>query len=97
MRQHVEGFLASAEQYAQITELSKRVHEWEDKILPKLREEVRQISSTFNIFNAIKILSKQKKNIYNTKSFKMVVNDSPKILKWRFLISISRHFHKFNL
>ena len=65
MRQHVEGFLASAQQYAQITELSKRVSEWEDKILPKLREEVREISSTFNICN--------------TKSFQMVVIDIHKI------------------
>ena len=36
-----EGFLASAQQYAQITELSQRVTEWEEKILPKLQEEVR--------------------------------------------------------
>ena len=35
-----EGYLASAQQYAQITELSKRVNDWENKILPKLQEEV---------------------------------------------------------
>ncbi|XP_064603130.1 condensin-2 complex subunit H2-like [Liolophura sinensis] len=39
VRHHVEGFLASAQQYAQITELAKRVTEWEDKIGPKLQEE----------------------------------------------------------
>lgn len=39
VRHHVEGFLASAQQYAQITELSRRVSEWEEKILPKLKEE----------------------------------------------------------
>ena len=32
--------MASAQEYAQITELSKRVAEWEDKILPRLEEEV---------------------------------------------------------
>ncbi len=40
VRRHVDGFLASAQQYAQITDLSKRVGEWEEKILPKLRLEV---------------------------------------------------------
>ncbi|ELU12854.1 hypothetical protein CAPTEDRAFT_219248 [Capitella teleta] len=39
VRQYVDGYLASAEQYAQITELSKRVSDWENKILPKLEEE----------------------------------------------------------
>ncbi len=40
VRRHVDGFLASAQQYAQITDLSKRVGEWEEKILPKLKLEV---------------------------------------------------------
>lgn len=39
VRKHVEEYLASAQQYAQTTELSKRVTEWEDKVLPKLHEE----------------------------------------------------------
>ena len=42
VRQYVDGFLASAQQYAKITELSRRVSEWEDKIFPKLRQEVRR-------------------------------------------------------
>ena len=32
--------MASAQEYAQITELSKRVSEWEEKIVPRLEEEV---------------------------------------------------------
>ncbi|KAK3591844.1 hypothetical protein CHS0354_005040 [Potamilus streckersoni] len=39
VQKHVEQYLASAQEYAQITELSKRVSEWEEKILPKLQEE----------------------------------------------------------
>jgi hypothetical protein len=35
-----ESFIASAQQYAQVTELSQRVGEWEEKILPKLEREV---------------------------------------------------------
>ena len=35
-----EDYLANAQQYAQMTELAKRVAEWEDKILPILAEEV---------------------------------------------------------
>ncbi len=45
----MEGFLTSAQQYAQITELSKRVAEWEDKIVPKLQEEVNLLC--FNLFH----------------------------------------------
>lgn len=39
VRRHVENFLASAAKYAQISELSKRVAEWEEKITPRLLEE----------------------------------------------------------
>ncbi|XP_064635218.1 condensin-2 complex subunit H2-like [Lineus longissimus] len=39
VRQHVESYISSAQQYAQITELSRRVSEWEEKILPKLEQE----------------------------------------------------------
>ena len=35
-----EGFMTSAQVYAQITELARRVQEWEEKIIPRLREEV---------------------------------------------------------
>ena len=40
-----ENFLAQAAKYAQISELSKRVAEWEEKITPKLLEEVSVIAS----------------------------------------------------
>ncbi|CAL1534734.1 unnamed protein product [Lymnaea stagnalis] len=39
VQKHVEKFWSSAAEYAQITELSKRVSEWEEKIKPKLEEE----------------------------------------------------------
>lgn len=32
--------MASAQEYAQITELSRRVAEWEERVVPKLEEEV---------------------------------------------------------
>ena len=40
VRHHVEGYMASAQQYAQLTELARRVAEWEENIIPKLAEEV---------------------------------------------------------
>ncbi|XP_025087697.1 condensin-2 complex subunit H2-like [Pomacea canaliculata] len=39
VRQHVENYLESAAKYVQISELSKRVAEWEEKIIPRLQEE----------------------------------------------------------
>ncbi|XP_012940364.1 condensin-2 complex subunit H2 [Aplysia californica] len=39
VRRHVEQFLASASEYAQLTDLSKKVSEWEEKIKPRLEEE----------------------------------------------------------
>ncbi|KAK7098969.1 condensin-2 complex subunit H2-like [Littorina saxatilis] len=39
VRQHVENFLAQAAKFAQLSELPKRVAEWEDKITPRLLEE----------------------------------------------------------
>lgn len=35
-----ENYLESAAKYVQISELSKRVAEWEEKIIPRLQEEV---------------------------------------------------------
>ncbi|XP_072172013.1 condensin-2 complex subunit H2-like [Diadema setosum] len=39
VRKHVEAYLASAAEYAQMTELSKRVQQWEDRIAPILARE----------------------------------------------------------
>lgn len=38
VRQYVEQFMSSAQEYAQTTEISKYVKEWENKILPRLEE-----------------------------------------------------------
>ena len=35
-----EGYLTEAQQYAQETELSRRVRDWEDRIVPVLAQEV---------------------------------------------------------
>ena len=37
-----DGYLMEAQQYAQETDLSRRVRDWEDRILPVLSEEVSQ-------------------------------------------------------
>ncbi|KAL8577733.1 hypothetical protein ACOMHN_065550 [Nucella lapillus] len=39
VRHHVENFLAQAAKFAQMSELSKRVSEWEERIAPRLKEE----------------------------------------------------------
>jgi len=39
VKRHVEQFLASASEYAQLTDLSKKVSEWEERIKPRLEEE----------------------------------------------------------
>lgn len=39
VRQYVDGYLIEAQQYAQETDLSRRVRNWEDRILPILSEE----------------------------------------------------------
>lgn len=39
VQKYVENYLSNAAQYCQITELARRVNEWEDKIQPKLQEE----------------------------------------------------------
>lgn len=39
VRQYVEGYLTEAQQYAQETELSRRVRDWEDRIVPVLAQE----------------------------------------------------------
>lgn len=35
-----EGYLTEAQQYAQETDLSRRVRDWEEKIVPVLAQEV---------------------------------------------------------
>lgn len=47
-----------AQQYAQETDLSRRVRDWEDRILPVLSEEVSSISCKLNqeIFKLVKML-----------------------------------------
>ncbi|WAR01770.1 CNDH2-like protein [Mya arenaria] len=52
VRKHVEEYMASAQKYAQITELSQRVAEWEDKIMPKLEEEEKHGSFDINRYGS---------------------------------------------
>ncbi|GFR77585.1 condensin-2 complex subunit H2 [Elysia marginata] len=47
VQKYVEKFYASAAEYAHITELSRRVAEWEEKIQPRLEEE--ESHETFDI------------------------------------------------
>uniref|UniRef100_T1JP48 Condensin-2 complex subunit H2 n=1 Tax=Strigamia maritima TaxID=126957 RepID=T1JP48_STRMM len=39
VREHVENFMSSAQKYVQVTELAKRVQEWEERIVPILEHE----------------------------------------------------------
>lgn len=39
VQKHIEAFYDGAQKYAQITELSKKIAEWEARIIPKLKEE----------------------------------------------------------
>lgn len=38
-----EGYLTEAQQYAQETELSRRVRDWEERIVPVLAQEVNNL------------------------------------------------------
>lgn len=44
--------MASAQNYAQITELSKRVADWEDKVLPRLEEEEKHAPFDINTYGS---------------------------------------------
>lgn len=49
-----EGYLTEAQQYAQETELSRRVRDWEERIVPVLAQEVHVNR---------RIIKKQEKNL----------------------------------
>lgn len=48
--------MASAQEYAQITELSRRVSEWEERVLPKLEEEVSHLVIIYIILQSLLIV-----------------------------------------
>lgn len=74
VRRHVDQYLASAQEYAKITELSQRVSEWEDKVLPKLAEEDERPPFDINTYGTFII-----DNLEKTKSipFKQIVKHKP--------------------
>lgn len=51
VRKHVEEYMASCQRYAQITELSQRVAEWEDKVQPRLEEEETRRPFDINVYS----------------------------------------------
>ncbi|XP_053384022.1 condensin-2 complex subunit H2-like [Mercenaria mercenaria] len=63
VRKHVEEYMASAQEYAQITELSKRVSEWEDKVLPILQEEETHRPFDINTYGSSVIDNLDKGNV----------------------------------
>ncbi|XP_062591191.1 condensin-2 complex subunit H2-like [Saccostrea cucullata] len=70
VKHHVEQYLISAQEYAQITELSRRVAEWEEKVIPKLEEEDTHDPFDINKYGSLLIGSLSKES--NT-AFKEVV------------------------
>ncbi|XP_060068289.1 condensin-2 complex subunit H2-like [Ylistrum balloti] len=84
VRQHVEQYMASAQEYAQITELSQRVAEWEDKVIPKLEEE-----ETHEPFDINKYGTKVLDNLTNDKivPFKCVAAGKPSFEICRLFLS----------
>lgn len=74
VRQHVDQYLASAQEYAQITELSQRVSDWEDKVLPKLEEEDKRPPFDINIYGSFILDNLEKKK---TVPFKQIVKHKP--------------------
>lgn len=74
VRRHVDQYMASAQEYAQITELSQRVSEWEDKVLPKLAEEDERPPFDINIYGTFIIDKLEKKK---TVPFLQVIRNKP--------------------
>ncbi|KAH3891051.1 hypothetical protein DPMN_015142 [Dreissena polymorpha] len=74
VRKHVEEYMSSAQKYAQITELSRRVSEWEDKVLPRLEEEERRGSFDINTYGSA-VLDRLDKGA--TVKFRDVVRGKP--------------------
>ncbi|XP_076450390.1 condensin-2 complex subunit H2-like [Babylonia areolata] len=74
VRQHVENFLAQAAKFAQISELSKRVAEWEEKINPRLQEEEQRESFDIHKYgsNVIEGMQRNQKT-----SFRRIVSGKP--------------------
>jgi len=52
VRRHVAEYMECAQKYAQITELSRRVCEWEEKIIPRLEEEERHGPFDINTYGS---------------------------------------------
>eukprot|EP00105_Crassostrea_gigas_P006644 XP_011420661.1 PREDICTED: condensin-2 complex subunit H2 [Crassostrea gigas] len=70
VKQHVEQYMASAQEYVKMTELSRRVSEWEERVLPKLEEEDTHDPFDINKYGSLLIGSLKKES--NT-AFKEVV------------------------
>ncbi|XP_078333475.1 condensin-2 complex subunit H2-like [Crassostrea virginica] len=62
VKQHVDQYLASAQEYAQITELSRRVAEWEERVVPKLEEEDTHDPFDINVYGGLLIGSLKKES-----------------------------------
>ena len=66
--------MISAQKYAQITELSKRVSEWEDKVLPRLQEEETHQPFDINTYGSSVIDNLNKGNVIK---FQRLVQGKP--------------------
>jgi len=94
VRQHVEKFLASASEYAQLTDLSRKVSEWEEKIKPRLEEE--ELHGAFDIHeygsSVIKDLVRGE-----WKFFKDIMKDKPEFEICRYLLSTLQLANVYNV
>ncbi|XP_041471941.1 condensin-2 complex subunit H2-like isoform X2 [Lytechinus variegatus] len=90
VRKHVEAYLASASEYAQMTELSKRVQQWEDRITPVLAREEK--FAYFDINEYGKFVLERLDNVQKASQKKEKVMTFAEVMEDRQIHEVSRYF-----
>lgn len=91
VRKHVENYLASASEYAQMTELSKRVQQWEDRITPILTREEKFAFFDINQYGKF-VLDKLDTIQKNETEKKEKVTTFAQVMEDRQINEVSRYF-----
>ncbi|XP_072033087.1 condensin-2 complex subunit H2-like [Amphiura filiformis] len=101
VRKHVDAYIASAQQYAQVTDLSKRVQQWEDKIMPILKREEKFGYFDIHEYGAVVLDKLEKEHIRTNNdepvSFKKVIEDKEIFHVSRLFLSSLQLANNYNL
>ncbi|KAG1701413.1 Condensin-2 complex subunit H2 [Nymphon striatum] len=97
VREHVDKYMSSAVNYAQFSDLGKRVKEWEEKIKPRLEDEDKHESYDIHVYGSRVLETFSSPSTKQSLSFKTICEKKKKYEVCRYFLASLQLANNYNI